>query len=142
MYADKTRGKYSLTDLFQPILIRRIQIILSNQYLLSKNLFYKSFSIFLSAKLGFGPAFAESLDLTFFSFSILVEVNEVEVSWLSQRVMWLLWLCKQVYLYKDERLCFIKVQTVQMWQPNRNSRKLCCTVFLYSTVQTVHCTKT
>ena len=75
-----------------------------------------------------------------FSF-FLHPIYEVKVLWLSQLVMWLLCLCKQVYLYTDERLYCIKVQTVQtvqMWQPNKNSRKLCCTVFLYSKVQTVH----
>ena len=47
---------------------------------------------------------------------------------------------QHVYLYADEGLYFTKVQTVQtvqMWQANRNSRK-CYTVFLYSTVQTLH----
>ena len=61
----------------------------------------------------YGQAFAESLNLTFSFF-----LNEVEVSWLLQLVIWLLWLCKQVYLYTDERCYCIKVQivqTVQMW---------------------------
>ena len=42
---------------------------------------------------------------------IFFELNELEI-------MWLLWMCKQVYSYTDERLYCIKVQTVQRydWQ--------------------------
>ena len=70
---------------------------------------------FVVAKLGFLPSFWRKLKSDVFSFSsiILVEVNEVEVLRLSQLVMRLLWLCKRVYLYTDERFYCIKVQTVQ-----------------------------
>ena len=101
---------------------------------------------FLSAKLGLWPSFSRKQKsdalLLVSLLVILVELNEVDVSWLSQLIMWVLCECKQVYLYTDERLNCIKVQTVQMWQPNKNSRILCYTVFLYSTVQTVHHTQT
>ena len=55
-----------------------------------------------------------------------------------QLVMWLLWLWKQVYLYTDERVYCMKVQTVLMWLYSCNSTN-CKQMWLYSCIQVLSC---
>ena len=67
-----------------------------------------------------GPKATASKIQMCFLFPNLVELNEIEVSWVQLLVMWDMWLLKQVYLKSNEHLSV-----------------LYSTVFLYSTVHSV-----